>query len=241
MLLDTLHFNHWFAGELEPLLSKVTRLGYDLDFFGDRLATRILGDSQRAFELEQGLKGADSLLVIAPFFSYTAAEAAVVQRFVERGGRVVIAGDPTRFRNLNPLASVFGVNFEADFLYNPADHDANYRNVVFRDFATHPVTRGLSEVVLYTAGSITGAGQPLMMGTPTPGRRFERARQGSPRWCSPRTATCSRWRITRSSARPTTACWTTISCWPIWRSTSPRAIGGGIWRTSRACSRTRST
>jgi hypothetical protein len=162
MVLDTLHFNQWFAGELEPLLSKVTSRGYDINFFGDRQASRFLSDEQRVAELDAGLRGADSLLMVAPFFEYTTEEAAVVQRFVRKGGRVVLVGDPTRFRNVNQLATVFGLNFEADYLYNVVEHDANFRNVVFRDFADSQLTQGLDEIVLYTSGSITGGTEPLV-------------------------------------------------------------------------------
>ncbi len=164
MVLDTLHFNHYFAGELESLLSKVTNLGYDIDFFGDRLAFDLPDELERAAKLEEGLRGADSLLVVAPFFDYTAREAEIVRRFVDKGGRLVLLGDPTRVRRVNQLATALGLNFEADFLYNIVEHDANYRNIIVRDFTRHQVTSGLGSIVLYTAGSITGSGQPLAWG-----------------------------------------------------------------------------
>ena len=164
MALDTVHFNNFLGGELESLLSKVSNLGYEVDFFGDRLAVGLRGDFERARVLEEGLRGADSMLIVAPILPYTAEEASVVRRFVEKGGKVVLAGDPTRVNRINELATAIGLNFESDFLYNVVEHHANYRNVIFRDFAPHAVTQGLSEIVLYTAGSISGSGEPLVWG-----------------------------------------------------------------------------
>lgn len=164
LLVDTIHFNSWFTGELNPLLSKVTDLGYEIDFFG--LTTPdVPGSASTVLAmLEQGLSRADSFLVVAPFFEYPVAEIAAIQRFVDNGGRLVIAADPTRVQRTNELANAFGLNFENDFLFNQIEHDANYRNVIFRNFATHPITSGLSSVVFYTASSITGSALPLAIG-----------------------------------------------------------------------------
>ena len=164
LVVDTLHFNHFLQGELEPLLSKVTRLGYDLDFFGDRLAASIASAPVREAAFEDALRGANSLLVVAPVLSYSVREADLVRSFVDNGGRVLIAGDPTRVKRTNSLVSALGINYENDFLYNVVEHETNYRNVIYRDFAPHQVTSGLSAIVLYTANSITGAADPLVVG-----------------------------------------------------------------------------
>ena len=163
LVVDTLHFNNFLEGELEPLLSRVTDLGYDLDYFGDRLAIRFdFSESRRAGRLEEALRGADSLLVVAPIIEYGVLEAEVVRRFVQKGGKVVLAGEPTRFEQSNSLASALGINYENDYLYNVVEHETNFRNVLFRDFTPHQVTQGISTVVLYTASSLTGAGVPLV-------------------------------------------------------------------------------
>ena len=163
MVVDTLHFNHFLQGELEPLLSKVIRLGYEVNFFGDRLALEFNTSApQRAAQMEEALREADSLLVMAPIIEYAAVEAEVVRRFVDKGGRLLLAGDPTRVKRTNSLATALGINYEDDFLYNVAEHETNYRNVFFRDFTPHPVTGQLSTIVLYTASSITGEAEPLI-------------------------------------------------------------------------------
>ncbi len=168
LVVDTIHFNFFLEGELEPLLSQVSRLGYDIDFFGDRLAVLFVPDElERAAQMEEALRGADSLLVVSPIQEYGTSDAEVVRRFVDKGGRLVVLADPTRFHLTNSLVTPLGINFETDFLYNVDIPGANYRNVRFGGSPAHPVTDGLDSVVLYTAGSISGEAQPLLTGGPS--------------------------------------------------------------------------
>ena len=182
LVVDTIHFNFFLEGELDPLLSKVSRLGYDIDFFGDRLAVRFIeSEFERAALMEEALRGADSLFVVSPIQEYGASDADVVRRFVDKGGRLLVASDPTRFNRTNSLVTPLGINFESDFLYNVEIPGANYRNVRFGGSPLHPVTDGLDSVVLYTAGSISGEAQPLLTGGPnTRSSRREGARNLTP-------------------------------------------------------------
>jgi hypothetical protein len=135
-----------------------------VNFFGDRLASRVLDDVERVRQLAEALRGADSFLVVAPIIEYTARETELVRRFVDKGGKVLLLGDPTRIKRLNSLATALGINYEDDYLYNVVEHETNFRNIIVRDFASHPLTEGLSAIVLYTANSITGAAQPVAWG-----------------------------------------------------------------------------
>ena len=165
LVVDTVHFNFFLEGELEPLLSKVSGLGYDVDYFGDRLAFRFIRDaSERASIMEDALRGADSLLVVAPIIEYGAEDAEVVRRFVGKGGKLLVMAEPTRFHLTNSLVTSLGINYENDLLYNVVENESNYRNVLFRDFAPHAVTNGLSTIALYATGSITGEAEPLIFG-----------------------------------------------------------------------------
>ena len=167
LVVDTIHFNFFLEGELDPLLSQVSRLGYDIDFFGDRLALQFIdSEFERAALMEEALRGADSLFVVSPIQEYGASEADVVRRFVDKGGKLVVAAEPTRFHLTNSLVTPLGINFETDFLYNVDIPGVNYRNVRFGGSPLHPVTDGLDSVVLYTAGSISGEAQPLLSGGP---------------------------------------------------------------------------
>jgi hypothetical protein len=106
---------------------------------------------------------------------------------VDRGGRLLLVGDPTRFDlrieegvfdfryfidtaqlPLNSLSRSFGLTFNGDYLYNTVENEGNFRNIILSDgsFAEHPLTDGLAKVVFYGSHSIqTGPGSiPLLLG-----------------------------------------------------------------------------
>ena len=62
--------------------------------------------------------GADSFVVMLPEAAYPAREAAIVERFVEKGGKLLLIADPDRPHRANSLAESFGLKFQPDYLYN---------------------------------------------------------------------------------------------------------------------------
>jgi len=80
---------------------------------------------------------------------------------VDKGGRLLLIGDPTRTQQINSLAEEFGLSFQPGFLYNQTDYDLNHRNIFVQDFFPDPVTEGLTQVVFYTAGAIRSSGPAL--------------------------------------------------------------------------------
>lgn len=147
LLVDEAHSNSFRKGEIVTLLSRVTDLGYEIEFVTS--------------SLEEKLRGADSLAVILPRDSYTPEEAALVQRFVQKGGKLLLIADPTRRHDINSLARRFGLDFQPDYLFNQTENDLNFRDIFVRDFQPDEVTRGLKEIVLYTAGSVRTSGPGL--------------------------------------------------------------------------------
>ena len=149
LLVDAAHANAFQENELFALSSRVARRGYDVEFLGSgRL-------------LEERLRRADSLLVILPRLAYSEAETALVERFVRKGGKLVLIGDPGRRHQINTLAAQFGVEFRPDYLYDVADYDLNFQNIIVRDFQPDELTVGLDAITLYTAGSIRSSGPGL--------------------------------------------------------------------------------
>ena len=122
----------------------------DVRFGGGRLAL-----------LTEHLREADSLAVVLPRIPYAPEETEVVRRFVEKGGRLLLIGDPGRPHQINSLAESFGIQFQAGYLYNVVEHDLYFRNIFVRDFRADQATEGLSAIALYTAGSIRSTGAPL--------------------------------------------------------------------------------
>ena len=158
LLVDAAHRNAFWTPEIENFLALVSNRGYEVQFLGE---FRDIEAGQRVALLDEKLRGAGSLLVILPRTAYTEAEATVVERFVARGGRLLLMSDPTRPQNINTLAERFGLSFQPDYLYNMVENDRNYRHIYVRDFQPEELTAGLDTVALYTAGTIRTVGAPL--------------------------------------------------------------------------------
>lgn len=158
LVVDALHANSFSESELSTLSSWVANRGYDVEFVGGFSSGRT---STRLEPLEQKLREAGSLLVMLPQTTYTEAEVDLVERFVDKGGKLVLVSDPTRPSRINGLAKRFGVEFQPDYLYNTVEYDLNFRHIFIRDFQPSQITSGLDTVALYITGSVESAGDGL--------------------------------------------------------------------------------
>ena len=174
VLVDAQHSNAFTEDEILALVSMVTDRGYRVEFIGDlapafgqRSGSGPEADLTAGFgpqELEEKLRGADSLLVIMPGRPYSEGEAALVENFVSKGGKLVLVSDPARRQQINTLAERFGLDFQPDYLYNLVDNDQNFRHIFVRDFQPDELTAGLETIALHTAGSIRSSGTGLAFG-----------------------------------------------------------------------------
>ncbi len=151
LLVDALHANSFTARELVTLSSWVSDRGYDVEFVGNFAP---LDGSLRLRLLEEKLRRADSFAVMLPRIAYSEVEADLVERFVDRGGKLLLVADPTRPNQANSLAKRFGLEFRPDYLYNTVEYDQNFRHIFVRDFQPDPLTNGLDAIALYIAGSV---------------------------------------------------------------------------------------
>ncbi|MEE8466684.1 MAG: hypothetical protein V3S68_09420, partial [Dehalococcoidia bacterium] len=164
LVIDGAHSNDFSPNEIVSLLAGLANRGITVDYMGE---PSVFGGfdrvnaSDRFAMLESKLRQAGSLAVIAPGEPYTKAERGLVRRFVDKGGRLLLIGDPTRSQQINTLSEEFGLSFQPGFLYNQVDYDLNHRNIFVRDFFPDPVTEGVTEVAFYTAGAIRSAGPAL--------------------------------------------------------------------------------
>ncbi len=159
LLIDLVHINNFEVDELAPLLTRVAESGYDVEFLGE-VESPSPPIPFRIFLLEEGLRRADSLAIFMPQDAYAEEEVALIRNFVDKGGRLLLVGDPGRHHHINSVASEFGLLFQDDFLYNVVEHELNYRNIFLRDFLPDEITEGLGQIALYTSGSIR-SGVPL--------------------------------------------------------------------------------
>ncbi len=165
VLLDLAHDNRFDVQEIGYLDSRLAARGYELVDFEE-------GD------LANALRPVNALITIAPMTSFTTAEIQAVTDFLDRGGRLFMAGDPTRFRlefeddiedltplgyrvesdqlPLNSLANEFDLNYLGDYVYNTVESEGNYRNIIIPADGFEPdrLTVGLDKVAFYGSHSL---------------------------------------------------------------------------------------
>ena len=167
LVVDAQHSNLFTERELVNFTSRVADRGFDVEFLGS-FAIRLdpTKAQSRYLELAEKLRRADSFVVILPRAGYSESEAALVERFVQKGGKLLLFADPGRSHQINSLAKRFGVDFQTDYLYNPSDNDANFRRIFVRDFQPDQLTAGLETITLEYAGSVQSAGGGLAFASP---------------------------------------------------------------------------
>ena len=169
IIIDRAHDNTVQDAELNVLQARFTARGMET-------VSLTPGD-----DLSGMLHDAAGLVVIAPHQAFFPWEIEAVQKFVEKGGLLLLVADPSRYSfrveyddyygeysvpesdvtAINSLASPFGLAFADDYIYNTAEHAGNYQYVILDDFAPHPLTGGLKEIVFFAAHSIS-AGQEAL-------------------------------------------------------------------------------
>ena len=157
MLVDLMHANAFSKSEILTLSARVSGRGYEVEF-----AEPDSGPGG----LEEKLRRADSFLVILPQIPYSEGEAALVESFVRKGGKLLLVSDPTRRSEVNTLAARFGLEFRPDYLYNQEEYDVNFQNIIVREFQPEELTLGLGAITLYAAGSIRSSGPGLAIAGP---------------------------------------------------------------------------
>ncbi len=165
VVVDRGHGNRVDDAELSVLLARLTER--------DMRATSVGPDEA----LPSALRTAAALIVVSPHVPYTDDEVAAVDRFVEQGGRLLLAADPSRYTvesqsdevngqryivqsdvpAINALAAAFGVAFADDYLYNTEENAGNYQYIILRDLSGGPLAEGVTEIAFYAAHSISAS------------------------------------------------------------------------------------
>lgn len=167
VLIDYGHDNALFVEELNVLLSKVVARGFSYEIVTPEMA------EEEGLRLIDRLEYAKSAILPLPRVDYTAEEITALRKFVGRGGRLLIIGDPTRtvfVESLNSIAGVFGIIYANDYLYSLENNDNNYRNVIYTNFSSSPITEGLGSddrLIFYASGSLSAPGHEVIMGDDT--------------------------------------------------------------------------
>ncbi len=170
VLVDLVHENRIQMAELNVLQARLAARG-------NRLQPVFDSD-----DLSMQLQHAQALVIISPGIDWTPDEIRWVQRFVDKGGRLLLVTDPSRFGviydeewgyyigldadvpHINDLASRFGLVFEDDYLYNTTENEGNFRNIILTDLAEDTLTDGLEQLVFFAAHSISSQ-EPALLAT----------------------------------------------------------------------------
>ena len=167
VLVDLAHANHVQMAELNVLQTRLAARGFRLQ------------PVYYAEDLEKQLTHARALAIISPGYDWMPEEIQLVQRFVDKGGRLLLVTDPSRFEviydewgyylgldsdvpHINDLASRFGFVFQDDYLYNTVENEGNFRNIVLTDLADGDLTSGLEQLVFFAAHSISSEEPALL-------------------------------------------------------------------------------
>ncbi len=173
VLVDGYHGNQFTLNEIDSLTSAFQARGGKTEVVLD------------AVSLETQLKSASAFVSVSPSVTFTAYEAQLLKGFTERGGKILVFADATRFAlyydyvSGNPIAygdsvaansllNFFDITINNDYLYNTAKNEGNFRNVLFDEFGKNELTFGLGEVALYGARSVEStSGLILLQGAET--------------------------------------------------------------------------
>jgi hypothetical protein len=170
VVMDTMHGNQFKPPELDLLVQALNQRGARVEF------------DNGTPTLETRLKYASAYVIISPSTVYTNDEMRWITAFVNNGGRLVVFTDATRgmlsidfftgstldlpdSNIVNPILAPFDIAVEADYLYNIAKNEGNFRNVFFDKFNKDELTIGLKQVAFYGTHSVKSAsGLPLFIG-----------------------------------------------------------------------------
>ncbi|NDJ55077.1 MAG: hypothetical protein GYB68_18560 [Chloroflexi bacterium] len=142
VLIDTGHNNGFDEQEMDVFLGRLTSNGAQVEFVGGS-------------DLIEGLRGASALVILAPSSDFDQEEIDAIEGFVDKGGRVVVVGEPTRQRSvdgINSLTRAFDIVYRDAYIYSLTNNDSNFRHVIYENFGGNSViTDGLEQVVFQTA------------------------------------------------------------------------------------------
>lgn len=170
VLVDRAHHNNLQVSELNALKARLEARGQRIELV------------ESVDDLAGQLRHARALVTISPRDDWTADEIRSVKQFVDKGGRLLLVTDATRYEfsfdadgnylgmdhdaaHMNELAGQFGLIFQPDYLYNTSEHESNFRNIKLSSFDANPLTEGLTQVIFYATRSILSQEPALIQAT----------------------------------------------------------------------------
>lgn len=183
VVLDLAHYNSINPSSLQPLADALASQGLGLRYWLSKVdalsVTSYLEYPDQSEELAGELADASALIVISPYFLWSAAEIRLVEEFVADGGRLLLISDPDISGDYaaatNMIGEPFGVVFNEDYLYDTTHNDGNY-TFFFQEAAVVDTTTVLSNtlppladstIAFYGGRSLSGDLQAVLQSVDT--------------------------------------------------------------------------
>ncbi len=175
VIVDMAHGNRVSRNQFEPLAAALARRGVGIRFWMSDIdpmtVTNFLAYPDQSEELAPLLRDASALVAASPFFLWSKAEIALVERFVADGGRLLLISDPNVVgdlaQDINNLAEPFGIVFADDYLYDTVENDGNHVYVFQTQFEDQAAELAGRRIAFYGARSISGEVTPQIRTAPT--------------------------------------------------------------------------
>lgn len=173
VVIDLSHQNDLDREEIQPFVDTLIENGHEVRYHG----SGGMGGARQ--ELNGSLRDADALVVVSPRQQFQPAEIRGVTDFADRGGRVLMLGEPTgtsmgglfapapgprggsgptQTNDLTPLSSAFGMDAGTGYLYNMHDHANNFQHVYVEPSGENNLTEGIDRLVFQRAAPVAAGG-----------------------------------------------------------------------------------
>ncbi len=175
VIVDLAHGNRLNRSQFEPLAAALARRGVGLRFWISSVdilsMTSYLDFPDQSDDLAGLLNNASALVVASPFFLWSPAEVALVERFVADGGHLLLISDPDVVgdlgQDINNLGEPFGVVFNDDYLYDTTENDGNFTYIFLGEYLDQATRLVNKRIALYGARSISGEITPQVRSATT--------------------------------------------------------------------------
>jgi hypothetical protein len=165
VLIDRGHSNAVPRTALRPLVDGLIGVDHTVRFHES-------GD-----DLDDQLSAATAFVTMTPGEEFDRSEVDAVTDFTDRGGRVLVVGEPNRIEvdgvlatrrsdGLTTIGGALGVSFDTRYLYNMESNDGNYKNVLAEP-GSEAGLDGVNRTAVYTSTAVNAPeGTDLLVSTP---------------------------------------------------------------------------
>jgi hypothetical protein len=175
VVVDLAHYNSVNPTGLQPLADALAKRDRGLRLWLSNIdvlnVESFLDYPDQSAALATQLADASALVIISPFFLWSAQEIALVERFVADGGRLLLISDPDLFGDFaavtNFIGEPFGVVFNDDFLYDTTVNDENYTYFFQGQFLDQAALLDGAQIAFYGGRSIAGSVKEQARSSPT--------------------------------------------------------------------------